>query len=158
MDLGLEIVKTNVGIRISSIPCVPIFRQNEELWLFRPNLPKNEFSGRNLKNICPDSESAPPKYQVYQFPIKMDNFFGLNLGKLSNYVRYFGSNNVESVAESWVEAEMSWVEMNRAGWRLQWARRRYVGLGGGGWSWVEVGVRLSNTLLWYSFSKIYTDV
>ena len=43
----------------------------------------------------------------------MDNvrFFGLNLGKLPNCVQYFGSNNVEGVAESWVEAEMSWVEV-----------------------------------------------
>ena len=51
-------------------------------------------------------------------------FFGLNLGKLPNYVRYFGSNNVEGVPENWVEAEMnllevemSWVEMDGAGWR-----------------------------------------
>ena len=49
----------------------------------------------------------------------MDNFkiFGLNLGKLPNYVGYFGSYNVEGVAESWVEAEMSWVEVDGAGWR-----------------------------------------
>ena len=35
----------------------------------------------------------------------MDNFelFNQNLGKLSNYVQYFGSNNVVGVAESWVE-------------------------------------------------------
>ena len=45
-------------------------------------------------------------------------------------MQYFGSNIVEGVAESWVEAEMSWVEP-----------------GGGGWSWVEVGARLSNTRL-----------
>ena len=32
-------------------------------------------------------------------------------------MRYFGSNNVEGVAESWVEAEMSWVEVDGAGWR-----------------------------------------
>ena len=53
----------------------------------------------------------------------MDNFyfFGLNLGKLPNYVQYLGSNIVEDVAESWVEAEMSWVKLR-----------------GGGWSWVEV--------------------
>ena len=38
-------------------------------------------------------------------------FFGLNLAKLPNYVRYFGSNIFEGVAESWVEAEMSWVEV-----------------------------------------------
>ena len=35
-------------------------------------------------------------------------------------MQYFGSNIVEGVAESWVETEMSWVE-----------------LGGAGWSWVE---------------------
>ena len=40
-----------------------------------------------------------------------------NLGKLPNYVQYFGSNNVEGVAESWVEAEMSWVKVDVAGWR-----------------------------------------
>ena len=43
----------------------------------------------------------------------MDNFelFDLNLGKLPNYVQYVGSTNVEGVAESWVEAEISWVEV-----------------------------------------------
>ena len=36
--LGFEIQKTNIGIRISilQIPCVPIFRQNGQLWIFRP--------------------------------------------------------------------------------------------------------------------------
>ena len=45
-------------------------------------------------------------------------------------MQYFGSNIVEDVAESWVEAEISWVEVD-----------------GGGWSWVEVGARFSNTPL-----------
>ena len=51
----------------------------------------------------------------------MNNFelFGLNLGKLPNYVQYFGSNIVEGVAESWVETEMSLVEVDGAGWRLK---------------------------------------
>ena len=39
------------------------------------------------------------------------------------------------VAESWVEAEMSWVEVE-----MNW-----VEVGGGGWSWVEVGAGFSNT-------------
>ena len=67
-----------------------------------PNLPKNGFWGRNFKNRSPDSESAPPRYHVHQFPVKMYNFefFCLNLGKLPNYLQYFGSNNVEGVAES----------------------------------------------------------
>ena len=49
----------------------------------------------------------------------MDNFeiFGLNSGKLTNYVRYFGSNIGEGVAESWVEAKMSWMEVDGAGWK-----------------------------------------
>ena len=47
----------------------------------------------------------------------MDDFelFDLNLGKLPNYVRYFGSNNVEGVAESWIETEMIWMEIDGAG-------------------------------------------
>ena len=78
-----------------------------------PNLTKNEFWGRNFKNLTLDSESVPPRYHVCQFSIKVE----LNLGKLPNYVQYFGSNIVEGVAESWVEAEMSWVEVDGAGWR-----------------------------------------
>ena len=32
-------------------------------------------------------------------------------------MQYFGLNIVEGVADSWVEAEMSWVEVDGAGWR-----------------------------------------
>ena len=73
-----------------------------------PNLAKNGFWGRNFKNLSLDSESTPPIYHVCQFSVK---FFGLNLGKLPNYVQYFGSNIVEGIAESWVEADTSWVEV-----------------------------------------------
>ena len=47
----------------------------------------------------------------------MDNleFFGLDLGKFANYMGYFGSSIVEGVAESWLEVEMSWVEVDGAG-------------------------------------------
>ena len=72
-----------------------------------------------MRNVSLDSISAPSIYQVSQCSVKMDSFtfYGLNLGKLSNYLQYFGSNNVEGVAESWVEAEMSWVVLGGAGWR-----------------------------------------
>ena len=43
-------------------------------------------------------------------------------------MQYFGSNIVEGVAESWVEAEISWVEVDGAGLK-----------------WVEVGARFSDT-------------
>ena len=54
---------------------------------------------------------------VRQFSGKTDNFefFGLNLEKLPNYMEYFGSDNFESVTESWGETEMSWVEVNGGG-------------------------------------------
>ena len=44
----------------------------------------------------------------------------------------FSSSIVEVVAESWVEAEMSWVEVGGAGWRLKRAGWRWMELGGGG--------------------------
>ena len=52
-----------------------------------------------------------------QFLVKINNFsfFGLNLGKLANYVQYFGKNIVEGIADSWVETDMSWVEVDGAG-------------------------------------------
>ena len=49
-------------------------------------------------------------------------------------MQYFGSNIVEGVAESWVEAKMCWVEVG--GWvevEMSW-----VEVDGAGWSWVEV--------------------
>ena len=97
--------------------CAKFQAKQRTLTFFGPNLPKNGYWGRNFKNISPDSDLAPPRYRVCQFSIKMENFefFSLNLGKLPNYVQYFGSNNVEGVAESWVEAEMSWVEVDEAG-------------------------------------------
>ena len=44
-------------------------------------------------------------------------------------MQYFGSNNVEGVAESWVEAEMSWVE-----YEMSW-----VEVDEAGWEWMELG-------------------
>ena len=86
---------------------------------FGPNLHKNEFWDRNFKNLSLHLESAPPRYHVYPFSVKTDNFefFGLNLERFPSYIQYFGSNNVEGVVESWVEAEMCWMEVDGAGWR-----------------------------------------
>ena len=72
-----------------------------------PNLPENGFCHRNFKNLIMDSESTPPLYHVCQFSVKMDDiwFFNLDLGKLPNYVQYFGSSIVEGVAESWVDVD-----------------------------------------------------
>ena len=107
VNLELEIQKTNIGITISilEIPCV---KQNKQLWLFEPKFAQKWIVGVWIWKH---------KYVVSQFSVKMDSFefFGLKLRKLPNYVWYFGSNIVEGVAESWVETEMSWVEVNGAG-------------------------------------------
>ena len=51
MDLGSEIQKTNVGIRISIVkmPCVPIFRKNGQLWLFRPKFAQKWILGSEFQ-------------------------------------------------------------------------------------------------------------
>ena len=59
--------------------------------------------------------------------------FGLNLGKLPNYVQYFGSNIAEGVAESWMEAKLGWVGVGGAGWRLKQAGWRWIEEDGAGW-------------------------
>ena len=55
---------------------------------FGPNLPKNEFWGRNFKNVSVDLESAPPRYHMSQFSGKTCNFefFYLNFAKLPKYM------------------------------------------------------------------------
>ena len=107
VNLELEIQKTSIGITISilEIPCV---KQNKQLWLFEPKFAQKWIVGVWIWKHT---------YVVSQFSVKMDSFefFGLKLRKLPNYVWYFGSNIVEGVAESWVETEMSWVEVNGAG-------------------------------------------
>ena len=89
-----------------------------------------------MKNLNLDSESEPARYQMCQFSVKMDNFefFGLNLGKLPNYVRYPGSNIVEGVAESCLEAEMSWLEVEMDSVEVDGAGWRWMELGGGGFT------------------------
>ena len=133
MNLGFEIQKTNIEIRISilEIPCVPIFRQNEHLELFRPTFAQKWILGSEFKNLSPDLKSVSPRYHVYQCSVRMDNFefFGLNLGKLPNYVQYFGCNNVERAG---------WI-LKRAGWRLKWAGWRWMELRRSGWRLVEMG-------------------
>ena len=53
-------------------------------------------------------------------------------------MQHLGSNNVEGVAESSVEVEMSWVEVDGAGWR-----------------WMELGARFSNTPFMLFCSTFY---
>ena len=92
-NLELEIQKTNVAIRISTLKiiCMPVFRQKEQLWLFPPKFTKKAFSVWNFEKLIPDTESAPPTYLVCQLSGKMDNFefFDPNLTKKGFWGRDF---------------------------------------------------------------------
>ena len=100
MDLGSNILKINVGIRISifEILCMPTFRQNEYLEFFGPNSPKNGFWGRNFESLSVDAESAPPRYHMYQFSGKTENFdfFGPNSPKNGFWGRNFEKLNPDA--------------------------------------------------------------
>ena len=109
MDLVLQIQKTNIGIRISilQIPCVPIFRQNGRLEFFGPNLPKYWILGSEFpkfKSRFGISTTKIPPVPIFCQDGQL-SIFRPKFGKLPNYVRYYASNNVEGVAESWVEVD-----------------------------------------------------
>ena len=132
---GVRQRKTILKYRRKTSFQMKIYRE----YFCEPNLRQNGLLFQNVENLTPDSESALPRQNALQFSGQADNFdsFGLHLRKFPNYVRYFGSNNVEGVG--WVETEMSQVEVGGAG-------RKWIELVGGVWSWVELGEQFINTL------------
>ena len=104
--LGSEFRKSKLtfAIRSSKIPGVSISRQNGQFWFLRPKFHQKWISG--LESQTSKSGFGTNTSKILQEPIFRQKgqlwIFGLNLGKLPNYVRYFGSYNVEGVAESWV--------------------------------------------------------
>ena len=56
MDLGLQIQKTNVGIKISilEIPCVPIFRQKRTTLTFLAQICRKTDLGLEIQKIMLD--------------------------------------------------------------------------------------------------------
>ena len=86
---------------------------------FVPSLRKNRFWGRNLKNLSPDLESTSPRYF---------EFLSQNWGSCPI------TCNILVLITSRV--------LQRAKWRLKRDGWRWIELGGGEWSCVEVdGVR-----------------
>ena len=96
MDLGSEIQKANVGIRISIVkmPCMPIFRKNRQFCFFQPKFAQKWTLGSEFqKSKSGFRESAVPRYHVCQFSVKTNNFdfFGPNLPKKE--IRIWNSGN-----------------------------------------------------------------
>ena len=82
------------------------FQTKRTTLTFGPTFTQKLTLGSQFQKLSLDSESAPPKNHESQFSVKMDNY-EFSVLNLPNYVRYFASNIVEGVAESWVEVEMS---------------------------------------------------
>ena len=138
--LRFEIQKTNVGIRISilEIPCVPIFRQNGQLWVFGPKFAQKWILGSKFQKS--KSGFGINTSNIPCVPIFSQNgqllIFRPKFGEIAQLLAIFwfkycwgccrelggGWNELGRGRWSWVEVEINWVEV-----------------GGGGWSWVEVG-------------------
>ena len=102
--------------------------------------------GRNFKNVCVDSESTPPIYDVCQFSVKKDNVysFGVNFGEIRQLCATFwfkycwgcsrelgsGWNELGEGGWSWVDFDMSWVVVDGARWR-------WLEVNGAGFRWVH---------------------
>ena len=136
MDLGSEIQKTNVGIRISIVKmlCVPIFRKNGQLWLFRPKFAQKWILGSEFQKS--KSGFGISTSNIPCVPIFSQNgqllIFWPKFGQIAQlraifwFKYYWGC--CRELGGGWNELVGDWNE-----------------LGGGGWSWVEVGARFSNT-------------
>ena len=121
MNLGLEIQKSNIGMKISNfeILYVPILSQIDNFDFLGPNFDQKRI-------LCSKFRKSKFRFGITSFKIPCVSifsqkwqlwFFSLKLEKLPKCVRYFGSFNVASVAEIWVETEMSGVDVDGAGWR-----------------------------------------
>ena len=127
--LGFEIRKTNARIKISifEIPCVPIFRQNEQLWHFGPKFAQNLILGSKFQK----SKSG--------FGIDTSNIPCVPIFSQNGELLIFRSKFREIAqlrAIFWFKYCWGCCRELSGGWNE---------LGGGGWSLVDVGARFSNT-------------
>ena len=107
MDLTLEIEKSNIGIRISILGmlCARHF--------FGPDLPKMGLGFEIEKTYVGIRISILEIPCVLIFSLNGQLWtFWCKFGEISNYVIYCGSNNIEGVAEKWVDG---WNELDGGG-------------------------------------------
>ena len=134
-ELGSEFQKSKsgFGFRILEILGAPIFRQNEQLWIFGPKFTQKWILGCEFQK----SKSA---FRINTSNIPCVPIFSQN-GKLLIFWSKFGEivqlrgtfwfkycwgccreldggwNELDGSVWSWVGVEMSWVEVDGAGWR-----------------------------------------
>ena len=136
-NLGLDLQKINVGIKISilEITCEPIFRYNGHFLLFRSKFAQKMILGLEFHNFKSGFWNQHLQTTMCaNFQPKQTNLI---------FLAYIWGNcpitcNILILIMLRV--------LQRAGWSLKWAGGRCLEFGGGGWSWMEVGARFSNTI------------
>ena len=90
--LEFEIQKTNVGIRISifEISCLPIFRQNGQLWVLGPKFAQKWILRSKFQKSKSGFGSVSLIYYECQFSDKKDNFEFLTPNLPKN--KFWGQN------------------------------------------------------------------
>ena len=129
MDLGLEIEKSNVGIRIKilKILSVPIFNQYGELWLFRHKFAQKCILGSEFQK--PECEFRISTFKILCVPIFRKNW-QLRLLQDTMCANFQSKRTTSSFsAEIWGNCLITCYILilitlrllQRAGWRLKWA-------------------------------------
>ena len=145
-NLGLEIQKTNVGIRISifEIPYVPLLKENKKLWLFGLKFAQKWFLGPEFQKY--KSGFGINTWKITGVPYFIQNvrfwIFWPKFGEIAQLRAIFWFKHCwgccRQLVGVWNELGGGWNELGGG----EWSRME---LGGGVWSWVEVGARFSNT-------------
>ena len=140
--LGFEIQETNVGIRISilEILCAPIFRQNKQLWIFGSKFAQKWNLGSKFQKSKSGFGSNTSKIPLVLIFIQNGwlLIFRPKFGEIAQLRAIFWFHYCWGCCRERLEAEMSWVEVDGAEWKLKWTWWRWMELGGAGWSWMEL--------------------
>ena len=118
--------KSGFGISILEILCAPIFRQNGQLWIFEPKFAQKWILGSEFQR-------SNPGFGIYTSNISCVPIFSQNgrhlifrpkFGEIAQLRAMFWfkycwgcCRELGGGGWSWMEVEMSWVVVNRAGWR-----------------------------------------
>ena len=168
-NLELEIQKTNVGIRISilEIPCVPIFRKNKQLWLFELKFSQKWIFGVWIRNQHLQ-HTLRANFQSKWITLIFWPKFGGNclatcdilIGILLRVLQRAGwrLNELSGDEWSWVEVEMSWVEVDGAGWR--WVHGLVIRTFKTPWGKLPnlLEMKLTADVTWLFLSSVNTDI
>ena len=129
--------KSGFGISILEIPFAPIFRKNGQLYIFGP-----KFAQKWI--LWSEFQKSKSEFGINTSKIPCVPIFSQN-GQLLSFQPKFGEI-AQLRAIFWFEYCWGCCGELAGGWNE---------LGGGGWNWVEVGARFSNTPIWILSN--YTD-